>query len=687
MQACNELKFLNARHFGACGSGFETVAEAVVGSDVFTLSDIGDFAAGNEVILFGCNTHIERGALFEKRDTSPVNPRPWTHNQPIDGRIELRGYDGPAGSRAVYIIDLPCDTPDIFRWSDSFGKIWHEAPRVISEWTKLQGNTEVKINLFKELEYGCTAVFVCSDRMIAVVQKVEGNKIRLSQKANKSGNCRIVHSDGRAIQRAIDEAVAQRKSVFLPNGRYRIARSLCIENAKNFTFEGESSTDTVIDNSLEHCGIEKAEGSCFILEGGEEITVKNLCIEGCLGFEERDTVRWLKECAGTSVWGFYFKKSNASCIHGTKRVLFKNCHARRMSAECFYAEGNSRKINDEPVQYNYKTTYLDCSVEDCARNAFNDNDFSEGTSIINCRIRDIGGCAWEGASRFVKITGCYMRNCGSIALGNVRGRRGAFDELGTGQHIITDNYFEGGIPYGPAMITVGSYASQVTVSNNVFVNFNSDAVRVMGETQAVDTPPENVIITANSFDMTAVEDASKPRCAVNISSDYVTVADNQIFVRGKADENLTGIRITDDVTRLVVHDNLLAGCGRGIVAEKVRCAVGEVISDTEFYRYDAGIADCGVKPTLLRNTSHGYRGWKIVWLNDGTESEIREFDPVTTVFRLTTARKMITGDEFYIYSPRALPWSIHHNIIDNCKAPVMLDTWSGNRAYVESNIM
>jgi len=681
------INFLNARDFGALGSRFETTVQSSVGSDIFTVENSGDFKVGNEVVVFGCNIHTECEVLFTRRDTSPVNPRPWIHNQPVDGRIKLRGWTGEGGSRAVYFIDIHPGRHDVFRWSDDFGRSWHEDVPITEGWVTLHGGVEVKIDEFEERTYGCTAVFVCSDRMIATIEKVEDNRITLSRKANKKALCRMVHSDSSAIQSAIDTAISQHKGVFLPNGRYRITRSLHIENAKSFTFEGESGEKTIIDNSLGHCGTETAEGSCFIFEGGEEVTLRNLRMEGCFGYDDRDISRWLTECAGSSVWGFYFVKSNATCIHSTRRVLVENCHARRMSAECFYAQGNGRDGNHEPQQYNTCVTYLRCSVEDSARNAFNDNDFSEGASLIDCRIRDIGGNAWEGASRFVKITGCYMRNCGPVAIGNIRTRNPNFDILGSGQHIITNNYFESGITYGTAMIVVGSYASQVTVSNNVFVNFNSNAVRVMGETQSSDTPPENVIITANSFDMTAVEEKSRQRCAVSISSDYVTVSDNQIYVRGERDENLTGLRITDDVTRLIVHDNSLAGCGCGIVAEKVRGAVGNVISDTQFTHFDPAIPDIGVKPMLLRRTSHRYRGWKLTWIDEKPESTIADFDPETFVFRLEAPANLQPGDGFYIYSPSALPWSIHHNIIDNTKVPMMLDTCSGKRARLDGNIM
>ncbi len=104
--------------------------------------------------------------------------------------------------------------------------------------------------------------------------------------------------------------------------------------------------------------------------------------------------------------------------------------------------------------------------------------------------------------------------------------------------------------------SVDGFASQVVIKGNVFVNFNSPAIDVHGVGQSVDTPPENIIITANSMDLTVI---------------------------------------------------------------------GE-------------------------------------------------------------PRDVKIGDEFLIYGHKALPWLIHHNIIDNCTVPMYLDTFGGERAVLDKNI-
>jgi len=45
-------------------------------------------------------------------------------------------------------------------------------------------------------------------------------------------------------------------------------------------------------------------------------------------------------------------------------------------------------------------TYLRCSVTDSAFNAFNNNDMSESTSVLYCRVENINNCFWEGAGAF-----------------------------------------------------------------------------------------------------------------------------------------------------------------------------------------------------------------------------------------------------------------------------------------------
>ena len=680
--------FLNARDFGASGSEYKTTAHATAGSNLFVLDDVGDFKVGDEVYITGSNIHFEATVLFERKDMKVLNRRPWHHCQELLDRVELRGYDGSEGDWVTYFFDIYPEAPDTFRWSNNYGRTWHEdVPLKTGEWTPLGNGVEVKINDFKEREWGATAIFVCSSRLNAIVEKAEGNKLTLSASANKTCECEVMHSDSAAIQRTIDAAIAEKKNVFLPNGRYRLTKTLEIFDAESLTFEGESGVNTIVDFSVGAFGPESFDGSCFFIKGGNEVTLRNIFMTGSLGYKDRDMGANLFCRGGNGVYGFYFQKSNASTVISTKRVLMENCHARKMSAECFFSRGERREAANPPDAYTVELTYLRCSVEDCARNAFNPCDKSENISLLYCRVKDVGNAMLEGSSRFTKVHGCYAANSGGIELGNTRHRWDFLNKLGSGQHIITNNYFEGRTTRGnEPMIKAGSVATQIIVSNNSFINFNSPAIAVIGEGQSCDTPPENVIIKGNSIDLTAVGEESRERYGIKITSSFVTAADNHIFVRGDMDGQVTGIKLSDDTVRIVLHDNTIAGCKAAITSEKVMGTVGDVVDDRVFYREEIK-RSVATKPMLLRVASHRYRGWKLIWLADGTESEILDFDPVGLTFTLKEPRKMTPGDKFYIYGPKALPWSIHHNVIENCENAIEIDSCVENRAVLDGNII
>lgn len=683
-------KYINGRDFGAKGSLCKTNIKAGEGSNIITVDDIGDFEVGDEVVVTKCFTHIVDSVLHERRDTSPVNPRKWIHNQPVGDRIEFEGYDGSQGSWVVYFVDFDPETPGILRWTNTYGQTWTEnVPVVKNGWTEIEKGVRIKVNDFKELEYGCTAVFVCDDKMVSVIEKIEGNKVYLSDVANKSVDGEMMHSDSRALQKAIDVAIKEKKSIYLPNGRYTLANSLYITEGTTFAFEGESGTETIIDKHFPHVGVENFNGSCFVIRNCKEVVLKNMFLIGCSGFSDECKMRTIGCRGGDSVWGFYYNKSNATFLSDNESVYVENCHARKMSAECFYASSNVyREIAEKPEEYRRSITYNRCSVEDCARNAFNNNDRAEFTSILNCRVIDVAGCAWEGSSRFVRINGCYFRNTGTVSCGNVRGRWDYLNTLGTGQIIITDNYFEDGCCYGIAMVKAGSSASQIIIKDNVFVNLNSNAIYMLGESGSFDTPPENIIISGNSIDMTAATSKSTERYGIKITTCFTTVSDNHIYVRGEKDQNLTGIIISEDITKLNIHDNTISGCDKGIVAIKAKGTVGEVSGEKSFYREAVRLGHGTAFPRLFRRLSDLYKGWHIVWEKDGSESEIEKFDWESTEFTLKEPRTICSGDTFRIYNPKALPWSIHHNLVDNCNAGIDIDdSFSGKRALLDNNLV
>ncbi len=652
-----KYNFLNVKDYGASGSAFEAEGTAVAGSNKIVLSDIGDFRIGQGIKILGGAPRCESFHIFGPHGTHANRRR-------INGEAEIRGWDGSNGDHVVYIIDIDPNTPDVFRWSDDRGRVWHDGVTLDREWHTLSGGLEIRLTDF-DWSLGWVITIVMRSSITAEIMYIRDNVITIDNTFDIDVKAKVLHSDSAALQVAIDTAISKSADIYIPEGHYNLSESLYVKNPKSLTITGSSPERTVLDIGFGGVGIEAPAGSCIVLEGGEEVNVYDISFKGASGFDTRDQAGHLKMKGTSGVWGFYFMKCNAMSIWGTSRVYVENCHARGMSAECFYsASPDDRTADFEPMQYTKSITYMRCSVEDCARNAFNNNDLAENTHLIDCRVRNVGGCTWEGASRFVEMRGCYIRNAGCVGIGNVRSRKELHERLGTAQHIITDNTFESGCPYGGVMINVGAGASQVIIKNNNFVNFNSNAVSVNGRTGNRDLPPEKVTISGNMFNMTAEDTPSKKRTVIEISAPDVIVSDNQIYSSVK-DENITAINIRADALGIIIHDNLIRGVREAIVYSDAPGVVGEVIDERHFLRKEALFEAVG--PTLLRHRSHRYHGWIIVW-NSGEQSEIEDFDPEKCIFTIKSPRKIINGEHF-ILKPRYEDGSpaneklIHNNLI------------------------
>lgn len=666
----DERGAVNVRACGASGSKFETTAAATAGSNQITVAHVGDFSVGQGVMISKCHVRYSHMSLWGPREK-------YAANRALKDEVEVRGYDGTAGSWVTYILDVPPGASGTFRWTDDFGRTWQPAVPISYDWQPLSGGTEVRFHKF-DWQDGYSVVISGRDQLVTMIEKIEGNVLTLRDPTNRTvADAVIRHNDTVALQAAVDRALREKRNVFLPLGHYRLAGPIVVKNAAAITIEGASAVDTVLDLS-------EGEGSCLRLEGGTEVTLRNLLMLGHMGFADRDQAGNMRTQGGTAVWGFYFKKCNAVYISNTERVLVENCHARRMSMECFYSQGRSRVGAREPKEYTKAITYLRCSVEDCARNAFNNNDEAENTSMLYCRIRDVGGCSWEGASRFVRFIGNYVRNGGTVAMGNIRSRAEHLEQLGSGQHIIADNVFESLCPYGGCMIRAGASATQVIVRNNLFVNFNSSAVHISGDTGSRDLPASNALITGNIFDMTAIDNPSQKRTAVNVSASDVTVSDNQIYVRGGCDSLLTGIMLREDALNVNVHDNQLSNCGTAILASRLQGQIGEVLDAQTFLRRERAT------PPLVRRNSHRYRGWNLVWLKKGQPAGtavIDSFDPETCQFKLREPCEMKTGDLFELFPASGANWNLHSNTLTGCLQPILLDCYGSEASLVKGNMI
>jgi len=369
-------------------------------------------------------------------------------------------------------------------------------------------------------------------------------------------------------------------------------------------------------------------------------------------------------------------------ISNTTRVLVENCHARRMSAECFYSGGRSRRHGEpEPSQYTKEITYYRCSVEDCSRNAFNNNDLAENTSVLYCRVRDVGGCTWEGASRFVRFIGNYARNAGTVAMGNVRTRDEFLEQLGTGQHIVADNVFETGMIYGEAAVRLSSGGTQAIVRNNLFINYGTSGIEISGQGPENSLPSRYAIVTGNIMDMTDIEQQQRNRYGIAVSASDVIVSDNQIFVRGECDDRVTGIQLLEPMVNLQVHGNQISNCGWGIKLSRDSSTVKQVVDERRF------ITNAHHIP-LERRLSHRYRGWGIAFaggaLGVGT---VEDFDPETLQFTLVEPLQPRQGVAYQVFPTHGVDWSITGNTITGCRNPVVLDSFGSATSVFAGNLI
>lgn len=685
----NDFGWLNARDCGASGSTFRTTASVKNGSNQITVADVGDFKVGQGVMVSKCNIRYERTKMW-----STGIPYVTHQRQPGDS-FEVRGYDGSAGSWVIYIIDIAPSEKPAFRWSDDLGRTWKPEVPVTHNWQPLSGGVEIKLNQ-RDWEAGYTIAFGARDQLITRIEKIEGNVLTLADAANRSVDDAIVrHNDGLALQEAVDRGIKEKLNVFVPVGHYMLAQPIRVRNANAITIEGGSSVDTVLD-------ISEGEGACFALEDGIDVIIRNFSMLGFMGFDEADKAGYVNTKGTTYVWGFGLKHCNAMNIRNTERVLVENCHATKMSGECFVAGGRSRGTIKPGESYTQWITYRRCSVTNCARNAFNDVYSSiENTSILNCRIVDVGGNSWEGASRFVKYIGNYMRNAGPVAAGNLgppnreaekitpENRNLMYPELGAGQHIIADNVFEGNISYGGRpggnAIISNSGATQIIVRNNLFINFNSTGINISGNTDATHYPSANTTVTGNIFDMTCIGQKSLPRTAIMISACDTIVSDNQIYVRGKADPLVTAIRLREPALNVNVHDNLIRNCGVGIITERGVARVNEVLDNKTFLRMNSpsGIPQDRIRPETVKN-------WSLIWRDsDGKKtgiSVIESFDPKTDQFRLSEQFAMKKGDSFDVNAP-SLNWLMHDNTVTDCLRPVVLDSYGSKTSIFRDNLV
>ncbi len=660
--------WLNVQDLGASGSEYQTSSKTTAGSNIIEVADAGDFEVGQGVMISRCNIQTT-GTLY-----GPESP--YRSKRDLAGAVEMRGYDGAAGSWLIYILEVDGADPLTFRWSDDLARSWTERQIPIThDWQTLSNGVECKF-VAEEWEPGNMIVFVLRDQLISTIEKIEGNSLTLADPANRSAEDAVVlHNDTTALQAAIDRAIKDKRSLYFPNGRYLLSGRLSVRGASSITLQGQSSTDTILD-------ISNGTGACFSLYGGNEVTARNFRMVGHTGMKE--AAGSFRTSSNMPFWASALKGCQAMTIHGTERTLIENIHASRMGAEAFYSQAGCRTGENVPKQYQKSLTYYRCSVTDCAANAFNNNDTGENTSVLYCRVDGAGWHAAEMPAKFFRFIGNYVRNAGPVTVGDLSSRPDYLYELGCGQAIIADNVFEGIGKCGGVNINHGS--SQVAVNSNLFINFNGPAIRATSVTTNNSFPSRNITISNNIIDLTYPGDDARGRTGITVSASNTIVSDNQIFVRGECDESTRGIRITEPAINVNVHDNQVSNCGIGIITGRAKGTVREVIDERTFLTS---------RIPLEWKTSHLYRGWGVVWLtgNEVTgQSVIDHFDAETTHFILREPREIKQGEgeikqgeAFEIFPPAGANWRIRNNTITGCQTPVLLDSYGSETSIFEGN--
>ena len=664
--------WLNVRDFGASGSEFETQATTQAGSRTVVVANVGDFKVGQGVMISKCHPHYIDACLR--------GPGSWYRGrQSLDGVAELRGFDGSGGDWLVFVLDIDGEDPLTFRWSDDRARTWKGTRVPITwDWQALSDGLEIKL-VKRDLVRGHGITFGARTQLVAVIEKIEGNTLWLGAAPTRSvTNAMVRHCDAAALQATLDLAVRTRQNVYFPSGHYRLEQGLIVRELvpdAALTIEGSSGVHTVMD-------ISDGTGPVFKLDRCKDVTVRNFRMigHGSRGAGSGARARGrMTTSSGYPYWCMALKSCQAVFTRGTEHVLVENVHASHMANEVFYSQGPSRRGAIEPKRYTKSLTYLRCSVRDSAGNAFNNNDTAEGTSVLYCRVDGVAAYAWEGPARFIKLVGNYVRDSRGLNVGNTSSRVEHRNELGCGQAVVANNVLEGCLRDNGGIV-VHYPARQVSVANNLFVNFNGTAVRLDGYSRRPPQPARNAIVTGNVVDLTWSGDKPRTRTGIFVRASDAIVSDNQVYVRGAPDPRVTGIDVWESAVNVDVHDNLVRNCGCGLRTTRARSHVTKVIDERTFLEH--------ALPKVWR-TSHLYRGWRLVWLSgpgQGRIATVDAFDPKTCAFALTQPQQVRAGDAFHIY-PNSANWNIHGNTITGCEAPVVLGAYGSATTVFRDNVI
>ena len=210
--------WLDARECGASGSEYSTMASTTQGAKTIAVTDVGDFQAGQGVMLSECNPRITLQQVW-----GPRHVVAW--GKSLGDKAEIRGYDGSQGDWLVLILDV-AENSRTFRWSEDLARSWQATVPITGDWQPLRDGIEVRFNDY-EWEKGQTVVFGARGQLVTSIEALEGTTITLRDAAARTVSAATLrHCDDDALQAAIDRALKEKRHVYVPTGRYRLSRTL-----------------------------------------------------------------------------------------------------------------------------------------------------------------------------------------------------------------------------------------------------------------------------------------------------------------------------------------------------------------------------------------------------------------------------------------------------------------------------
>ncbi|MFA5646537.1 MAG: hypothetical protein WDA18_09360 [Candidatus Ratteibacteria bacterium] len=681
VSACDSSHgWVNAALFGLSGSDIQVTGSAKEGSKEIIVDNKGDFLPGGEVTVLGCHIHYY-GTVYNEQ--SPAHAK---NQSPLCDELEFRGLD-PDTFWQTFIIHFY--KPDAFHWmtvSPSYHKVRYPLPiphqvwswqgediPIGDAWFSLTNGVEIRFRKKKWIP-GQTIAFHARNRLLAKIIAIRGNTFILDTPAtNSASNVVVRHHAQEGLQQALDYAIAEKKGLFIPAGRYRLHSGLWIRNA-SVRVEGIHREQTLLDISEDNTAV-------FWISGGTDIVIRNLGMQGHTGFREMPSNTYFRTATGFPFWPtanqqMEVKGCSAVNFVSPEYIVFEDLKVTRMASEVFYSHGADRYGSPPYIQaphegcsgireqYTKSCVYHRCRVSDCGFNAFNNNDYAENTSILHCHVERVTNFC-ENASKFTRIIGNYVKAANATSShGN---KPTEPNKVCPTQVLVADNVFEGGA--FSERLQLNNHATQVIITNNQFIGYSAgSAIVLLGG--------RRFIITGNHIDLTRIDDnPDNRRTGIAIEASNALISNNHIYCRGGSYEHITGIYIAEDATNIHCHDNLVEYCGIGL-----RTGRESYIGDREQGRFEFQHTELVIKEFLgLRSVRvqglpkrcddfTAYAGWKLYGLEGsftGRSIKVASYDAATEILTLTEDIDVAVGDRFAI-SPPSSNWQVHHNTFVDC---------------------